>query len=325
MCYYSGNIYDSASEYIDMKAEYLPSECEVIIYSEFIITDSSSIEYCNEDLLKSATDLNKPVVVMLRRSYRYTDWGTILSPDGNANDTKVLCDFAIKNHVAGFIVTGLTPRPYYKPVNIKVGEYIIPYLKQLKCSPDFIIGVAVDGNATYIKNSSIYNFAVMNDLVTFYEIQTIELNECNPKIYNGLTPITKVEHGANYMYGMEEVVSFLKESKISLTKMTFDIEIKPISKNGLYFTSYATVCHGDFNSSFSCVQTTKNLFDKGKFALKQNSGIIIKVMDYDDIKNDCDCSSKFAGLKNIIAGFRGESQNIPCAKFDVQSTKYEFK
>lgn len=42
----------------------------------------------------------------------------------------------------------------------------------------------------------------MNDLVTFYEIQTIELNECNPKIYNGLTPITKVEHGANYMYGM---------------------------------------------------------------------------------------------------------------------------
>lgn len=64
---------------------------------------------------------------------------------------------------------------------------------------------------------------------------------------------------------------------------------------------------------------------QGKFALKQNSGIIIKVMDYDDIKNDCDCSSKFAGLKNIIAGFRGESQNIPCAKFDVQSTKYEFK
>lgn len=64
MCYYSGNIYDSASEYIDMKAEYLPSECEVIIYSEFIITDSSSIEYCNEGKLIFIKNLSTCVLYL---------------------------------------------------------------------------------------------------------------------------------------------------------------------------------------------------------------------------------------------------------------------
>jgi len=32
----------------------------------------------------------------------------------------------------------------------------------------------------------------MNDLVTFYYIQTFRLNSCNPKLYNGLTPIGQI-------------------------------------------------------------------------------------------------------------------------------------
>lgn len=63
---------------------------------------------------------------------------------------------------------------------------------------------------------------------------------------------------------------------------------------------------------------------QGKFALEQDSGLIVRDMDLDDIKNDCGCSSAFAGFKNIVAGFRGGSV-IPCKKFDVQSKEYKLK
>jgi len=63
---------------------------------------------------------------------------------------------------------------------------------------------------------------------------------------------------------------------------------------------------------------------QGKFARELDSGIIAKILDYDDIKNTCGCDSAFAGFRNIIAGFQGGPQT-PCAKFDVQSTEYKFK
>jgi len=54
-------------------------------------------------------DLSKPVLLVLQRGGMYTDWSIILGPDGNAKETKILCDFAMKNHVSGFIVDDLTP------------------------------------------------------------------------------------------------------------------------------------------------------------------------------------------------------------------------
>jgi hypothetical protein len=42
----------------------------------------------------------------------------------------------------------------------------------------------------------------MKNLVDFYEIESYELNSCNPDLYNGLTPITKSDYGSKYLYGM---------------------------------------------------------------------------------------------------------------------------
>lgn len=55
------------------------------------------------------TDLNKPVLVLLSRVCAYDEWIKILSSDGNAHDTKVLCDFAIKHNVQGYILDTLSP------------------------------------------------------------------------------------------------------------------------------------------------------------------------------------------------------------------------
>jgi len=35
-----------------------------------------------------------------------------------------------------------------------VGKFIVPYANQLKCNPDFIIGVAVEALGSTIKNPS---------------------------------------------------------------------------------------------------------------------------------------------------------------------------
>ncbi|XP_003246661.1 uncharacterized protein LOC100574284 isoform X1 [Acyrthosiphon pisum] len=325
MCYYKGNMMDSSTELISLDPKEIPCECEIIIYSRFSINQLSVIDV-DKTFLKLVTDLNKPVIVTLSREGFYTDWGIILGPDGNAKDAKVLCDFAKENKIAGYLLEGLTPECLYRPFNDKIAQYIIPYIKQLsECScPGFIIGVAVDAHGSSIKNPCMYNFAAMNDFVTFYEIKTYLLNGCDPSIYNGITPITKFDHGAKYLYGMEEVASILKESKICLTKIVYDIEMYPVDPASETFTSYSQVCKGEFNCSSWCIQTTNNFFDKGKFALEQDSGIIVKFVDLDDIKNECACSSSFIGFKNIIAGFRGGSQ-ITCAKYDVQSTPNSIK
>ncbi|XP_060873488.1 uncharacterized protein LOC132947255 [Metopolophium dirhodum] len=324
MCYYKGNMMDSSTELINLDPKEIPCECEVIIYSRFTINKLSVIDV-DKTFLKTVTALNKPVIVTISREGLYGDWAIILGPDGNAQDVKVLCDFAKENKIAGYLIEGLTPDCLYTPFNEKIAKYIIPYIKQLsQCSAGFIIGVAVDAHGSSIKNPCMNNFAAMNDLVTFYEITTYMLNQCNPTRYNGGTSITKVDHGANYLYGMEEVSSFLKESKICLTKIVYDIEMFPLNPGATTYTSYSQVCKGEFNCSSWCVQTTTNFYDKGKFVLEQDSGIVVKFVDLDDVKNECGCKSTFIGLKNIIAGFRNGSP-IPCATYDVQSTQYSVK
>ncbi|KAF0748700.1 Uncharacterized protein FWK35_00019818 [Aphis craccivora] len=44
-------------------------------------------------------DLQKPVLALLSRVYAYTEWIIILGPDGNDNDTKVLCEFSKKHNI----------------------------------------------------------------------------------------------------------------------------------------------------------------------------------------------------------------------------------
>lgn len=50
----------------------------------------------------------------------------------------------------------------------------------------------------------------MNDLVTFYYIQTFRLNYCDPKLYNGLTPIGKSNPNApKNLFIMVKLLNYL--------------------------------------------------------------------------------------------------------------------
>lgn len=53
-------------------------------------------------------ELNKPVLIVISRYRGFSEWGEILGSDGNVNETAYLCDFAIKNIVAGYIIDELT-------------------------------------------------------------------------------------------------------------------------------------------------------------------------------------------------------------------------
>ncbi|KAF0755999.1 Uncharacterized protein FWK35_00011464 [Aphis craccivora] len=126
----------------------------------------------------------------------------------------------------------------------------------------------------------------LNDVVTFYLLDTYSLNTCNPKLYYGETPITKSNPGENYLYGL--------------------------------------VCEGNVDNSSMCIQTSRNFYDKGKYFHDLQAGIQVVGLDVDDFGNTCQCRSAFNGLYNIYAGYTN-STVIPCAKFDVQSTVYPIK
>ncbi|XP_060852032.1 uncharacterized protein LOC132930276 [Rhopalosiphum padi] len=319
MCYFKGNLDQSDSTLVNLDPAKLPKECDVIIYSRFSINLYSEVD-CDDVLLKSVTDLNKPVIVTLSRDNDYPDWSKILTPDGNADDTKVLCDFASSHNVAGYLLYSIAPDTSTYGFDEKVGKNIIPYIKQLKkCG--LIIGVSIYAVPSSIINPCVYNYDELNTIVDFYKIETYALNSCDPNFYNGMTPISQTDHGPHYYYGMEEVVSYLKESKISLTKLTFIIEIYPLNNDATTYTSYAQVCSGQFDNSTWCVQTSLDLYHKGKFAHDQKSGIIVMMMDLDDVNNDCGCTAEFNGFKNIIAGFTSGSTS-PCKHFDVQTLEY---
>ncbi|KAE9521531.1 hypothetical protein AGLY_018057 [Aphis glycines] len=235
MCVFEGVGYnDCDKDLIKLDPKDIPCECELIAYGSFSIDDSSVIDV-DETLLKSVTDLNKPVLVLMSRVNAYIDWIKILGPDGNFNETKILCDFAKKHNIQGYILDTLSP-DMHTPIDESVAKNVIPYIKQLKlceCNPKLIIGITIYTVPVAMKDPTIYNFEVLNEIVDFYEIQTYELNtNCDPKLYNGLTPITKTDpQDPNYLYSMEEVASHLKETKICLTKMVYDIDLYPVNIN----------------------------------------------------------------------------------------------
>ncbi|KAF0749938.1 Uncharacterized protein FWK35_00021972 [Aphis craccivora] len=264
---------------------------------------------------------------LLSRVYSYTEWIKILGPDGNDNETKVLCEFAKKHYVRGYILDTLSPdmvgptvrftRPVRisTPINDSVAKNIVPCTKQLKlceCNPKLIIGISMYTLSGAMKDQTIYNFEELNDVVDFYEIKTNQLNTiCNPNLYNGLTPITKTDtKDPNYLYSMEEVASHLIETKICRTKIIYDIDIYPINIKSKTYSSYSQVCKGKFKNSSWCVQTSKDFYNKGKFAHDQKSGINVVILDLDDINNDCECNTTFNGFKNIIAGFTAMVVNM---------------
>jgi len=322
MCLFKGNLDEDDSTLVNLNASALPKECDVIIYSRFSVNKYSIIDV-DDALLKSITDLNKPVIVTLKRDNGYPDWSNILTPDGNDNETKILCDFASSHNVTGYVLYSIAPGSRFYGLNETVGKYIIPYIKQLKkCG--LVIGVSVYPAPSSMKNPCVYNYDELNSIVDFYEIQTFALNSCNPNIYNGRSPISTSEHGPNYCYGMDEVVSYLNETKISFTKVVFDIEMYPINNNSTTYSSYAQVCSGTFDNSSWCVQTSMDFYNKGKFAHDLNVGIIVAIMDLDDVNNDCGCTKPFNGFENVYAGFTDNSTS-PCKNFDVQSLEYSIQ
>ncbi|XP_060852140.1 uncharacterized protein LOC132930328 [Rhopalosiphum padi] len=319
MCYFKGNLDLSDSTLVNLDPAKFPKECDVIIYSRFSVNMYSEVD-CDDELLKSVTDLKKPVILTIKRDKGNTDWSKILNTDGNADETKMLCDFASSHNVAGYLVTTIAPESPWVGFDERIGKNIIPYIKQLKkCG--LIIGVSIYTSPSSMKNPCVYNFDELNDIVDFYEILTWELNSCDPNYYNGRVPISLSDHGSHYYYGMEEVVSYLKESKICLTKLTFIIEMYPTFKDATTFNSYAQVCSGQFDNSTWCVQTSLDFYHKGKFVKDQKSGIIVALIDLDDVNNDCGCTAEFNGFKNIIAGFTSGSTS-PCKHFDVQTLEY---
>lgn len=74
----------------------------------FGYTDNINSKYVLE-LLDSVTALNKPVIVALARKEFYSGWSAALTKDGNAEETKILCEFAIKHNVKGYSLWYLAP------------------------------------------------------------------------------------------------------------------------------------------------------------------------------------------------------------------------
>ncbi|KAE9522554.1 hypothetical protein AGLY_017047, partial [Aphis glycines] len=174
----------------------------------------------------------------------------------------------------------------------------------------------------YIK---VYNFKELNKVVTFYNIGTTELNDCHPELYNGETPITKSAPGINYLYGLEEVIENLKNTEICFNKLSLEIPIMPTEiVNNTYPTCSQMCSEGKFDNSTWCVQNSQNYYDKGQFFRKQNIGVMVTGMDWDDYLNSCKCQSAFNGFYNVLAGYT-DSEVIPCPKFDIQSTVYPIK
>jgi len=74
----------------------------------FDYIDNINSKYVLE-LLVSLTDLEKPIIVALMRTEMYSGWNAILDENGNAYETKMLCDFAKTYNIKGYVLTFLSP------------------------------------------------------------------------------------------------------------------------------------------------------------------------------------------------------------------------
>ncbi|KAF0730703.1 Uncharacterized protein FWK35_00033250, partial [Aphis craccivora] len=181
ICYYQGIQYLNSSLILDAKN--IPRDCDAIIYASFYINQSSMIDVDEKG---------------------YCGWSALLGENGNADETKMLCDFAKKHKIQGYDMLFGCKRCMYtgEAVDKNVTKNIIAYIKQLKeLCPFLIIGACVSVIPENLKNKDIYNFEELNKVLTYFDVDATMLNDCNPKLYNGLTPITKSEPGDNYLYG----------------------------------------------------------------------------------------------------------------------------
>ncbi|KAF0716308.1 Uncharacterized protein FWK35_00031215, partial [Aphis craccivora] len=326
ICEYVGDMKIYADIFDDLDPKSIPKVCDFVEFYSFSVNQSSGV-WVKQELLDKVKALRKQIIMNFNRYEGYMGWTLILGPNGNENETKLLCDFAKNNSIKGFTIYNFIPSERLgEAINRNIGKYIIPYLKQMKefCPPNFIIGLHVSVVPKILNNAIIYNFEELNDVVTFYLLDTYSLNTCNPKLYNGVTPITKSNPGENYLYGLEEVVSNLKKTKISFKKLVFRIPVGPRNSTDGSNPPQKMVCKGNFDNSSMCVQTSRNYYDKGEYFHDIQAGIQVSGLDFDDYGNTCQCRSAFNGLYNIYAGYTN-STVIPCKKFDVQSTVYRIK
>ncbi|CAH1735941.1 unnamed protein product [Aphis gossypii] len=327
VCFYNGLRSNCDPSYDDLDPNMIPDGCNYILFIRFSINQSSLI-YVNDELLKKTLRLNIPIILPVTREENYSGWTALLSEDGNENDAKVLCDFAKTNNIKGYIFYNTAPG-CNEATNKNIAKYIIPYLQQIKkfCPPGFIIGLGISVDPNTLKNTDIYNFEALNDVVTYYELDTMELNKCNPKLYNGVTPITTNASDGNSLRGLEDVVIDVKETAICFEKLVFSIPVFTVNNTDDSYPAYTKMCEGKTDKESinnSCIQTSQNYYDKGKYLQALPAGITVSGLDWDDYGNTCKCKSAFNGFYNILAGYRSGSV-IPCAMFDVQSTVYPIK
>ncbi|VVC40450.1 Hypothetical protein CINCED_3A007326 [Cinara cedri] len=318
MCHYKGymNNLNPAIPFLDPTN--IPPECDIIVYNSLTINSSSKLRI-HSNILNKLMCLNKTLLVAIKRDTDYEGWSDILTSDGNSVEAKRLCDFASMYNIKGFIIKELAPTTYSQSLNINIGEFVLPYLKQLKCCDSFIIGVNIEAYAPFVKNPCVYNFEEMNKLVNFYDINTYDLNDCNPQQYNGRTPLLQSPHGACYMLGMQEVTTFLKASKINYDMIYYTLELGPINIECNSYVSYNQVCLGSYNINTWCIQTTKDYYAKGQYISNEKCGLSIKWIELDDILNNCKCIP-FIGFQNAVAGYLGKSE-IPCTNFNANDNK----
>ncbi|KAE9539532.1 hypothetical protein AGLY_004784 [Aphis glycines] len=310
ICYYQGTR-DQVLPVQHLDPRSLPDECDAICYVSMVIDQESVIDV-DEDILGSVTALDKSIIVALERAEYYSGWSAILTKDGNAEETQMLCDFAKQHNIAGYELCNLSPKYNVEAVDKNVAINIIPYIKQLKkMCPFLIITVAIATFPSYLSNKEMYNFNELNKVLTYYDIDTGALNGCNPELYNGLTPITKSAPGENYLYGLEEVIENLKNTEICFNKLSFSIPLLTSEIVNYTSPSYTDMCsQGNFDDSTWCVQTSQNYYDKGQFFRKQKTGIMVIGMDWDDYCNSCKCQSAFNGFYNVLAGYTDSEEEV---------------
>ncbi|KAE9521536.1 hypothetical protein AGLY_018062 [Aphis glycines] len=312
ICYYQGNLDQFLPDVQHLDPRNLPDECDAICYASIEINKESVINVDGNNLnskyvlaiLDSVTALNKPVIVSVERREYYSGWSAVLTKDGNAEDTQVLCDFAKQHNITGYELFTYVPSDD-EDVDKNITINMIPYIKQLKkMCPFLIISLLIPAIPECLSNKDLYNFKELNKVVTFYSIGTSELNECDPELYNGETPITKSAPGINYLYGLEEVIENLKNTEICFNKLSLEIPIMPTEIVNNTYPPYSQMCsEGKFDNSTWCVQNSQNYYDKGQFFRNQSIGVKVIGMDWDDYLNSCKCQSAFNGFYNVLAGY----------------------
>ncbi|KAE9528849.1 hypothetical protein AGLY_012424 [Aphis glycines] len=151
ICYYQGNLDQILPGVQHLDPRNLPDECDAICYGSIEI-DKESVINVDGNTLDSVTALNKPVIVSVERRELYSGWSAVLTKDGNAEDTQILCDFAKQHNITGYELFTLVPRDD-EDVDKNITINMIPYIKQLKkMCPFLIISLLIPAIPKYLSN-----------------------------------------------------------------------------------------------------------------------------------------------------------------------------